>query len=133
MINILNWAAVAVVDGFVVLLFVRGVGEAGKVFAGADAFIGIALRDQAIQGSAVKRKALALVHHGWLPIETEPAQVFDHCRDEVWLAAVGIKIVVAEEQCATSGAGAFGGDPEGARMAEMQIASGRWGDAASVR
>ena len=46
--------------------------------------------------------------------------------------AEGVEVVVAEEEVTAGGAGAFGGEPKCARVAEMEMARGRRGEAAEV-
>ena len=60
-----------------------------------------------------------------LPGEAEPAQVFEHGRDEIQPETHGVEILVAQDERAAGGAGALGGDPKRACMAEMQMPGGR--------
>ena len=87
---------------------------------------------EAGEGGAVKRETLALIDDRLGPREAEPAEVFEHGGDEIEAEADGVEIVVAQEQGAAGGAGAFGGDPECARVAEMEVAGGRGREAAEV-
>ena len=67
-----------------------------------------------------------------VPVEAEPAEVLEHGGDEIEAEAEGVEVIVAEEECATGGAGAFGGEPKCARVAEVEMARGRRGEAAEV-
>jgi hypothetical protein len=101
---------------------------AARAGAGKDGSGGMELGE----GGAVKRETLALVDDGLGPREAEPTQVFEHGGDEIEAEADGVEIVVAQEQGAAGGAGAFGGDPESARVAEVEVAGGRRGETAEV-
>ena len=69
---------------------------------------------------------------GLAPGEAEPAEVFEHGGDEIEAEADGVEVVVAEEEFAVGGSGALGGEPEGAGVAEVEVARGRRGEAAEV-
>ena len=92
------------------------------IFSGTRARIDETGGVQPGQGRAVERNAAALRDHGLRPIEAEPAQVLDHGGHELWPAAGGVEVVVAQEQRAADGAGAFLDSPEGPGMAEMEQA-----------
>lgn len=85
------------------------------------------------ESGAIKGEAFALGNDRFLPSEAEPAKVLEHGGDEIQTEADGVEVVVAEEQRATGGAGALGGDPEGTRVPEMEVAGGRRGEPADIR
>lgn len=88
---------------------------------------------EAREGGAVERETFALGNDGFLPREAEPAEIFEHGGDEIEAEADGVEIVVAQEERAVGRAGAVGGDPECARVPEVEMAGGRGGEAADIR
>jgi len=70
-------AAAAVVDGLVVLFFVRGMHHEGEVFSAAVAGVDAALLEEAVEGRVVEIGALRLRDEGWLPLDAEPCEVFE--------------------------------------------------------
>ena len=126
------------VNGFVV-----GGGRGGGFVGGGQCVEDIAARAGAGEneaggveggeGGAVTGQPGALRDHGFAPREAEPAEVLEHGGDEIEAEAEGVEVIVAEEECATGGAGAFGGEPKCARVAEVEMARGRRGEAAEVR
>ena len=79
----------------------------------------------------VEREAVALAELG-VPGEAEPVEVFAHGGGELGAGALGVEVFVAEIERAVGGAGALVGDPEGARVAEMEQAGGRGGETTDV-
>ena len=131
-------AEVGRVNGFVV-----GGGRGGGFVGGGDRVEDIAARAGAGEnatggveggeGGAVAGQPGALRDDGFVPGEAEPAEVCEHGGDEIEAEAEGVEVVVAEEEVTAGGAGAFGGEPEGARVAEVEVAGGRGGQAAEIR
>jgi len=113
--------------------FVRGGdGGFGEFAAGAVAGEDQAGGVEAGEGVAVGGETLRLGDDGFFPRKAEPAEVFEHGGDELGAAAGGVEVVVAEEQASAGGAGAFMGGPKRERVAEVQVAGGRGGEAADV-
>src|SRR5206468_3065864 len=122
------------VDGF----FFGSVGRAERVeniFARAGARVNAFAGLQFLQGGPVKIKPLALsvwtecaaAVGSFLPLKTEPAQVFSHRRDKFFLAARAVEVFVAQHERAADFLRALLGNPKSARVTEVQIARGRWG------
>ena len=113
--------------------FVRGGNRiediAARAGAGEDETGGV----EGGEGGAVAGQPGALRDDGFAPREAEPAEVGEHGGDEIEAEAEGVEVVVAEEEVTAGGAGAFGGEPEGARVAEVEVAGGRGGKAAEIR
>ena len=84
------------------------------------------------EGGAVAGQPGALGDDGFAPRETEPAEVCEHGGDEIEAEAEGVEVVVAEDEVAAGGAGAFGGEPERAGVAEVEVAGGRRGETAEI-
>ena len=125
------------VNGFVVGRgggrFVRRAEGFEDIAAGARAGENVAGGVEAGEGGAVEGEAVALVDDGLSPGEAEPAEVGEHRGDEIEAEAEGVEVVVAEEEGAAGGAGALGGDPEGACVAEVKMAGGRGGQTPAIR
>jgi len=112
----------------------------GEVFAGATAGIDeSAFEELAPRGEVVVvalalrvRRARAADVGAFMPADSKPMQIFDcgFCVDGA--AAVGIEVFHAQDQGAVRCAGSLGGGEEGARVADVQVACGRRGEAASV-
>jgi len=119
-----GWAAAAAVDGLIVVL-VRGLGALGEVVAAAGARIDGPGGEQAVEGFAVGVETRGLGEHGRLPLDAEPGKILQHGVDELRLRALGIEVLVAQQQLPAGGPGALVGDPEGCRVAEMQQPGGR--------
>ena len=66
------------------------------------------------------------------PGEAEPAQVLEHRVDEIEAEADRVEVVIAQDERAAGLAGAFRGDPERARMAEVEVAGGRGREASAI-
>ncbi len=137
-------SAGAGVDGFVVVaggggFMGRGEGG-GEVFAGAVAGIKEAAEEQAAPGLDVGAVALALevwrarTAHVWplMPADAEPEEIFYGGGGKLSAAALGVKIFNAENDGALGVAGALEGFPEGAGVADVEIAGGRGRNAAAV-
>ena len=130
-------AEVGWVNGFVV-----GGGRGGGFVGGGQCVEDIAARAGAGEneaggveggeGGAVAGQPGALGDDGFAPRETEPAEVCEHGGDEIETEAEGVEVVVAEDEVAAGGAGAFGGEPERAGVAEVEVAGGRRGETAEV-
>ena len=122
--------------------FVVGGGRGGGFVRGGDGFEDIAARagageDEAGgvecgEGGAVMGQPGALRDDGFAPREAEPAEVCEHGGDEIEAEAEGVEVIVAEEEFATGGAGAFGSEPKCACVAEVEMARRRGGEAAEV-
>ena len=125
------------VDGFVV-----GGGRRGGFVRGRDCIEDVAARARAGkdeaggveggEGGAVAGHSGALRDDGLTPIEAEPVEVREHGGDEIQAKAESVEVVVAQEQVAAGGTGAFGGEPESAGVAEVEMARRRGGEAAEV-
>jgi hypothetical protein len=63
------WAAVAVIDGLVVFVFVRSVHHEGEIFSAAVAGIDDTLLQEAMEGGVVEVGAMGLRDEGWLPFD----------------------------------------------------------------
>jgi len=95
---------------------------------------------QFLESCAVKFDTLTLVIRSerttavraFLPLETEPAQIFEHRGNKLRFAAIPVEVFVAQDQTAVRGQGALLGNPESASMSKVQQARGRWGEAAAV-
>src|SRR5437762_14204611 len=68
----------------------------------------------------------------FLPLKTEPAQVFGHRRDKILLPARAVEVFVAEHERAGEFFRALLGNPKSARMTEVQIAGRRWRETAAI-
>lgn len=68
----------------------------------------------------------------FLPLDAEPTEIFDLGELEFRSDTGRIEVVVAKDEGALGRAGALGGDPEGAGVAEVEVAGGGWGDATAV-
>src|SRR5437762_5566463 len=68
----------------------------------------------------------------FLPLKTEPAQVFGHRRDKILLAARAVEVFVAEHERAAEFLRALLGNPKSARMPEVQKAGRRWRETAAI-
>jgi hypothetical protein len=84
------------------------------------------------ESGAVGGQAGTLRDDGITPREAEPAEVLDHGSDEIEAETNGVEIVVPKQEFAAGGAGAFGSEPEGAGVAEMEVARGRRSEAAEI-
>jgi hypothetical protein len=87
---------------------------------------------EAGEGGAVGGEALRLGDDGFFPSEAELVKILEHGGDELGAAAGGVEVVVAEEGASAGGAGVLVGGPECLRVAEMEVAGGRGGEAADV-
>lgn len=67
-----------------------------------------------------------------MPADAEPEQVFNRGAGEFTAGAVGVEVFDAENESALSVAGALIGLPEGAGMANVEIAGGRRRETAAV-
>ena len=110
----------------------RGGRRGEDVPAGAPAGIDQPGGLQALRRGAVARESLALGNHRPVPGEAEPGQILKEGRHILRAAAVAIEIVVAQEEAASGAAGPGGRGPKRARMAQMEVAGGRGGEAAAV-
>ena len=84
-----------------------------------------------MEGVAVEREAIGLAEFG-VPGEAEPVEVFAQCGGELGARALRIEVFVAEIEDAVGDSSALVGDEEGARVAEVQQARGRWSETAGV-
>src|SRR6185437_10168563 len=133
-------AARARVNRFVVILRMRRARGGLKILSRTNAWINESARLQFLASLAIQRIALALIIGSerpadirpFLPFEAEPAQVFEHGRDESRFAARAVQVVVAQYQCAAGGARALLGDPERPRMPDMQQPCRRGRDASAI-
>ena len=92
-----------------------------KVFAGAGARVDVALAKELAPGFEVARAALTLHVRSertadvwsFIPIDSEPAEIFIHRSLELGTRAIRVEILVAEDQRAGGIASALIGNPEG--------------------
>lgn len=113
-------------------MFVRGGDRIEDVAAGARAGEDETGGVEFGEGGAVGGQAGTLRDDRLAPREAKPAEIFDYGGDEIEAEADGVEIVVAEEEFAAAGAGAFGSEPKRAGVAEVKMARGRRGEAAEV-
>ena len=117
----------------------RGEGG-GEVFAGAVAGVQEAAEEQAPPGIDVGGVALALEIRRagtadvrpLMPADAEPEEIFNGGGGELSAASLGVKVFNAQDDCALGVAGALEGFPEGAGVADMEIAGGRRRNAAAI-
>ena len=110
------------------------------VLARAGAGIDVAGGAELVQGVEMKLATFGLIVgseraaaiRAFLPVETEPFEVFIHGRVKFRAATGDVEVFVAQDKDAVLSACALLGDPERARVAEMQIAGGRRGDPPAV-
>lgn len=115
-------------------------GGGGEVFARAAAGIEVAAEEQSTPGVNVGLAALALKIRlagaadvgSLMPADAEPEQIFNGGAGVLAAAAVGVKILHAEHQSAVGISRALKGLPEGASMADVEIAGGRRRQTAAV-
>ena len=67
------------------------------------------------------------------PRDPKPAQVIDHGLHKVRAATLRVQIFVPENQYSVMLNGTLGGNPEGARMANVQKTRGRGREATTIR
>src|SRR5580692_592531 len=104
-----------------------------EVFAGAAAGIEIAAPEKPAPGSEIDGTTLALHVRGegttlvgpFVPANSQPTEVFKRGVGVDGLAAVGIEIFHAHDERAACLAGSLPCGPEGAGVADVQIAGGR--------
>jgi hypothetical protein len=110
------------------------------VLARAGAGIDGAGSEQTVKRGAIERDARALkvgseptaAVRAFLPLEAEPAKVFEHGGSEFRPATIGVEVFVAENELAGVFARALLRDPKRAGMAEMQKTGGRRREAAAI-
>jgi len=127
------------VEGFVVD-FVRGGQCAGEIPARAGAGINEAGGAELLERGEITRAAFALgIGSEWaaaagafLPVNSEPAEVFEHGGNEFGPGTGGVEVFVAENKGPAAGDGALLGGPKSAGVAEMQQARGRGSEASAV-
>jgi len=100
-----------------------------KVFAGAGARVDVALAKKFAPGFEVARAALTL--HVWsegaaevgsfIPIDSEPAEIFIHRSLELGTRAIRVEILVAKDERASGIASSLIGIPKGAGVAQVQV------------
>ena len=84
------------------------------------------------EGFPIDGDALRLGQYGLSPMEAEPRKILLKGLHKFRTAAIGIEIVVAQEQLALALGGTLGGDPESAGVTEVEEAGRRWGEAATI-
>jgi hypothetical protein len=100
-----------------------------KVAARAGAGVGQARCEELVECGAVEGQPVRLADLG-VPGEAQPVQVFAHRGGELRPYARSVEVLVAQVEQAVGCAGALMRDPEGTRVAEVQQACRRWGEAA---
>ena len=78
---------------------------------------------------AVEREAVALSDLG-LPLDAKPAEIFAHGGGEVGARTLWVEVLVAQPKL--PGGGSLEGNPEGAGVADVQQAGGRWREPTNV-
>jgi len=68
----------------------------------------------------------------FLPFKAEPLQVFEHGADKLQLETLGVQVFVTQHQHAAARLGALLGNPECARVAQVQVARRRRREAAAI-
>ena len=124
-----------------IVIFVRCCECALQVFARAGAGIDEATIAQRAPGCEVKLAALTLRIwceeptdiRAFVPIETQPVQVFIHGVYKVRLAALEVEVFVAKDETAVGGSGTLVRDPECARVSQMEVAGRRGGKSSAIR
>ena len=66
------------------------------------------------------------------PFDSQPAQIFEHRRDKLGPAAVGVEILVAKNERATELVRPLSSNQERTRVAEVQIAGGGRRETAAI-
>jgi len=123
-----------------VVAFVGGRGRERQVLAGAGAGIDGPTVAQLAPCTKVNLAALALAvgpersSQVWpfLPVDSQPPEIFEHRLGKPALGALGIEILVAQNQGAVVLEGALAGGPESGNVADVQQACGRRGKSAAV-
>jgi hypothetical protein len=120
------------VDRFIVRI-VRCTEGLEDIFARTGAGVKVTGLDQSIQRFPVERQTPTLIVgsarpaaiRAFLPLKAEPAQVIEHGLHKLRTATDAIEILIAQDEDPLLLSRAFLGDPERARVAQMQIT--RWG------
>jgi hypothetical protein len=143
----LGGAAGAGIDGLVVerilsgvCTFMRGTERDGEILARAATGIEEAALHQAAPCGEIDWIALTLcVRSVWaadvrafVPVNAEPAKVFEGSVGVLGAAAIGIEVFHAHDECAVCGVGVLEGCKEGARVAEVQVAGGRGRESSAI-
>ena len=100
---------------------------AEHILARTNARIDEAAFAQFLEGGPIESLALALgirrvgasAIRALPPRETEPAQILEHGRNELRLAAASVKILISQDQTARGGESALLREPKGARVAQV--------------
>lgn len=79
----------------------------------------------------IRAKGAAAVG-SFLPLQTEPVQIFDEFTEEACFRALGIEILISQDQDTLVLSGARVRPPERAGVAQMKATGGRRGEAAAV-
>ena len=134
------WVDWLVVERVWIGAFVRSAERGGEIFARAAAGIDESAFEELLPRRAIDVLALALRVGrersadvwAFVPADSKLMQIFDCGFCVEVAAAVGIEVFHAHHQGAVRCAGSLGGGEEGARVAYVQVAGGRRGEAASV-
>ena len=113
----------------------------GEILARAEARIEEPALAQSPPCLEIVRPALALgvgaegatTIGAFSPANSEPMQVFQHSLDKFGARALGIKVLVAEDQSSMIFEGTLVGDPEGAGMAKVKQTGRRGREASAIR
>ena len=118
----------------------RRQGSCLDVFARAIAAIDSSQNNQPFQRVAIPvesgalpiRSASSFDVRAFMPTETKPAKVFQHCFQESRLSAGGVQIFHAKDELSV----AFGRSglrlPKGSGVSQVEIAGGRWRDSPAI-
>ena len=128
-----------------IILFVRSGSSVFQVLAGAGAWVDEAAIAQPAPCFKIKTAALtlrirAVSSHRWagkirtfIPVESQPAEVIEHCLHELRARAMRIQVFIAEHEFPGARARPHVSHPEGARVAKVQVSGRRRRQAAAVR
>ncbi len=115
--------------------FVLGVGGLARaeVAAGTGAGVDAVEVAEAMPSVEVEVAAVTLKNGFAVPVEAEPEEVFERGVDEFGATAGGVEIFDSENDSPAGRAGAAVGEGKGPRVAEMEMAGGRGGEAGCDR
>ena len=135
-----DWPAGSRIDRFIIQI----IGRAhclGNFPAGTSTGIDQSALMQILPGGQIACSPLALRIRGmrtaairaFVPGDTEPAQIFEHGIDELSAATLRIQVFVAQDQSSAMLSRPLRGNPECARVSEMQQAGWRGRKPATIR
>src|SRR6185437_5671302 len=128
-----------------IIFFVRSGRSVFEVLAGAGAWVDEAAVAQPAPCFQIKARALILRVRAvsadrlageigtFIPVESQPAEVIEHCLLELRARAMRVQVFIAEHEFPGRGARPLVGHPEGARVSQVQVSGWRRRQAAAVR